>query len=66
MAGTGRAETTEPRLRVKFRAWLAELDDAQLAALAENWDNVMDDAALDRIDSWVIAAATLAKIRENQ
>jgi hypothetical protein len=59
----GRQENTEPALRVKFRNWLAELDDDQVAALAENWDNVMDDAALDRVDSWVIAGRAIAELR---
>jgi hypothetical protein len=53
----------EPRLRVKFRNWLDELDDEQIEALADNWLNVMDDAALDRIDSWVIADKTIAELR---
>lgn len=63
-APAGRQQVTEPRLRVLFRNWLADLDDDQVAALAENWDNVMNDAALDRVDSWVIAAVTLARLRE--
>lgn len=50
-------------LHREFRAWLDELDDAQLAALAGNWDNVMNDAALTRIDSWIIADRTIAAIR---
>jgi Mn-dependent DtxR family transcriptional regulator len=62
-APAGRQQVTEPRLRVKFASWLAGLDDDQAAALAENWENVMNDAALDRVDSWVIMAATLAKLR---
>jgi hypothetical protein len=53
----------EQRLYAQFHAWLEELSDVQFAALAENWDNVMNDAALDRIDSWVIADRTIAEIR---
>lgn len=58
-----REGATEPALRNRFRNWLGELDDDQIAALAENWDNVMDDAALDRVDSWVIAARAIAELR---
>jgi hypothetical protein len=54
---------TEARLRSQFRSWLVDLDDGQLAALAANWDNVMDDAALDRVDSWVIAGNAIARLQ---
>jgi hypothetical protein len=53
----------ESRLRSRFRGWLAELDDDQLAALAHNWENVLDDAALDRVDSWVIAGKAITDLR---
>jgi hypothetical protein len=49
--------------RERFRSWLLDLDDEQLTALLDNWDNVMDDAALDRLDSWVIADRTVARLR---
>jgi hypothetical protein len=61
-----RHDRTEPGLRMRFRSWLDSLDDDQIAALAENWDNVMDDAALTRVDSWVIAGRALAEIRSKQ
>lgn len=54
---------TESRLRSQFRSWIADLDDDQLAALAANWENVMEDAALDRVDSWVIAGNAIAELR---
>lgn len=50
----------------RFMAWLLTLDETQLAAFTENWGNVMDDAALDRIDSWVIADATIANLRKSR
>jgi hypothetical protein len=50
-------------LRIRFRNWLGDLDDGQLAALADNWENVMNDAALDRVDSWVIADRAIAALR---
>jgi len=62
----GRKGRIEPALRVRFHNWLTELNDAQIAALADNWDNVMDDAALDRIDSWIIADQTLAELRRKR
>lgn len=58
MTAQSRADA-EQRLRVYFRIWLGELNDTELAALNENWDNVMNDAALDRIGSWVIAERAL-------
>lgn len=56
----------ESRLRGRFRNWLTDLDDDQLTALAGNWDNVMGDAALDRIDSWIIAETAIAALRDKQ
>jgi hypothetical protein len=56
----------EPRLRQKFRSWITDLDDDQLAAFLEHWDNVMDDAALDRIDSWITAEKAIAELRSRQ
>jgi hypothetical protein len=62
--GTGQARRgTESWLRAQFQSWLADLDDDQLAALTANWDNVMNDAALDRVDSWVIAGNAIADLR---
>jgi hypothetical protein len=49
-------------LQRRFRGWLAELDDGQLAVLAANWENIMNDAALDRVDSWVIARTAIAAL----
>jgi hypothetical protein len=40
-----------------------ELDDGQLSALVEHWENVMDDAARDRVDSWVIAGKAIEQLR---
>jgi hypothetical protein len=60
------SDPMEEQLRIareRFRSWLLDLDDGQLAALDENWDNVMDDAARDRIDSWVIAGNAIAELR---
>lgn len=54
------------RLTERFRTWLASLSFEQLAALEDNFTNVMDDAALDRIDSWIIADKTIAEIRKGQ
>jgi hypothetical protein len=53
----------ESGLRSRFRNWLTDLDDDQLAALAHNWENVLDDAALDRVDSWVIAGKAITDLR---
>jgi hypothetical protein len=53
----------ESGLRSRFRSWISDLDDDQLAALAANWENVMEDAALDRVDSWVIAGNAIARLR---
>lgn len=55
--------TTESFIRALFQTWLMELDDDQLAALKANWDNIMGDAALDRVNSWVIAGNTIANLR---
>ena len=65
-AMTGVPDGARPWLRAAFATWLDELDDAQLAALRENWANVMDDAALDRVDSWVIAGRAIAELRDQQ
>lgn len=54
------------QLTSKFRGWLTELGSEQLAALAENWDNIMDDAALTRINSWLIADKAIAELRAAQ
>lgn len=56
-------DSVESGLRSQFRSWLMELDGSQLAALAHNWENVMDDAALDRVDSWVIAGRAITELR---
>ena len=56
----------EAAARGLFQAWLMTLDDGQLSALVVNWDNVMDDAALDRVDSWVITGNALAYLRSGQ
>lgn len=53
-------------LRLRFREWLRSLSDNQLTALDKNWENVMNDAVLDRVDSWVIAARTSAELREGR
>jgi hypothetical protein len=53
----------ERALGRRCRDWLAELSDEQLVALAANWENVMNDAALDRVDSWVIAGRAIAELR---
>lgn len=50
-------------LAARFEDWLAQLDEPQLAALELNWENVMDDAALDRVDSWVIAGSAITALR---
>ena len=55
--------SAESVARGLFQTWLMELDDDQLAALVANWDNIMSDAALDRIDSWVIAGNAIADLR---
>lgn len=60
-----RIAVVEPSLRTKFRNWLADLDDNQMAALADNWDNVMNDAALDRIDSWIIVEKAITELRKD-
>ena len=52
--------------RARFQTWLLELDDTQLSALVANWENIMDDAALDRVDSWVIAGEAIADLRSRQ
>lgn len=57
-------DSAERELRGWFRNWLADLDDDQIVALEDNWENVMSDAALDRVDSWVIADRAIAKLRE--
>jgi hypothetical protein len=56
---------TAARLSGRFRAWLAELSDEQAAALAGHWENVMDDAALDRVGSWVIAGRAIAVLHQD-
>lgn len=56
---------TERQLLASFTSWMTALDDAQLAALEKNWVNVMSDAALDRIDSWVIAEKAIARLSRN-
>ena len=53
-------------LTTRFQTWLAGLSDEQLAALDDNFTNVMEDAALDRIDSWIIADKAIAEIRKGQ
>ena len=50
-------------LRSRFRNWLTDLDSDQLAALAANWENVMNDATLTRVDLWVIAGNVIADLR---
>jgi hypothetical protein len=54
----------EALLLARFRAWLGELNGSQRAALAENWENVMNDAALDRVNSWIICGNALAELRK--
>ena len=56
--------SSEAAVRGLFQAWLMELNDGQLSALVTNWENVMDDAALDRVDSWVIADKAIEKLRQ--
>lgn len=60
---TARVEI-EKRLRVKFIYFLDDLDDEQVVALEENWSNIMEDAALDRIDSWIFAGVAIAELRK--
>ena len=55
--------SAESVARNLFQTWLMELDDDQLAALVANWENVMDDATLTRVDSWVIAGNVIADLR---
>jgi len=63
-AETGKARmSAESVARNLFQTWLMELDDDQLAALVANWENVMDDATLTRVDSWVIAGNVIADLR---
>jgi hypothetical protein len=59
-----RRDPTEQRLRGKFRNWLIDLEDDQLAALDENWDNIMGDAALDRIDRGSDHTVSVTRERE--
>lgn len=59
-------QVTEGALRDRFRDWLSGLDDGQVAVLAENWENVMYDAALDRISSWGIVGRTLAMLHADR
>lgn len=60
-----RRKATESLIRGLFQTWLTERDNDQLAALAANWENVLDDAALDRVDSWVIAGNAIEKLRSD-
>jgi hypothetical protein len=57
---------TESWLRASFQAWLSGLSNEQIIALADNWENVMNDAALDRIDSWIIAEKAIAELRRGR
>lgn len=66
MAENWRRERAESLLRGRFATWLDDLTDNQVRELLENWDNVMNDAALTRVESWEIATATIAELRSQQ
>jgi hypothetical protein len=63
-AGSGEITRTQAQgsARRRFDYWLSQLNDTQLEVLLANWDNIMNDATLTRIESWVIAEKAIAEI----